>query len=232
MASIKNKGFTLIELMLSMTFVAVLLVTMILAIIHISSTYTKGVTIKSINQAGRDIYDTLKRDGVKDGMAGEPIQPAEGGGLGRACLGNYSYLWNEASSLQDGGSPVNYEGTDTPIIFARVYDTGARYCEPLGAGGYEMIVQRDDSVEMLPADNGDYALHLFTMERTPAFDQLMGDSPIYHIRYVIGTNGIDTMSGDIATLDRSCRPPSDNTNNFNFCSINTFELILKAEQNL
>lgn len=228
MASTKNKGFTLIELMLSMAFVAVLLVTMILAIIHISNTYTKGMTIKSINQAGRDINDTLRRDGVREGLATSPIQPAAGGGLGRVCLGNYSYLWNEAESLLPEGSPVNYQDTDTPIVFARISDTGADYCKPLATGGYNMSVPRDNSVEMLPADRGDYAVHSFTVERTPPFASPIGANSLYHIRYMIGTNGTDTMQGDIATLDRSCRPPSDNTNNFNFCSINTFELILRA----
>lgn len=229
--ALTKKGFTLIELMLSMTFVSVLLITMIMAIIHISNTYTKGATIKAINQAGRDINDMIRRDGVRSGLVQKPIQPAQGGGLGRACLGNYSYVWNDAANLRPGGSPVYYEGTDTPIIFARISDSGSNYCRPTEEGGseYSTKVLRDDATEMLPNDNGDYTMHSFTVERTPSFDSPIGDSPIYHIRYVIGTNEADTISGDIATLDQSCRPPSDNTNNFNFCSINTFELILRAD---
>lgn len=231
MESTNKQGFTLIELMLSMTFVAILLVTMILAIIHISNTYTKGVTIKSINQAGRDINDMLRREGVRANLAVAPVQPADGGGLGRACFGSYSYLWNDSENLLDEGSPVTYQNTDIPIVFARVSDDGSKYCAELVAGGYPMSVPRDNAQELLPSDRGDYALHSLTVERTPSFNDPVGGSPLYHVRYVIGTNGSGTLQGDIATMDRSCRPPADSTNNFNFCSINTFELILKAEAN-
>lgn len=229
MALIKNKGFTLIELMLSMTFVAVLLVTMIMAIMHISNTYTKGVTMKSINQAGRDINDTIRRDGAKPGLVNAPVQPFRGGGLGRVCLGNYSYLWNESSRLLPGGESVNYANTDTPIVFARIADSTAEYCRPLAGGGYKMDVPRANSVEMLPSDQGSYAVHMFNMERTPPFGEAVGATVLYHMKYTIGTNQAGTLVRDIMTLDRSCRPPSHNTNNFNFCSINTFELILRAE---
>lgn len=227
--STKSRGFTLIELMLSMSFVAVLLVTMILAIMHITNTYTKGVTVKSVNQAGRDISDTMRRDGVRVGLVGKPIPPANGGGLGRACLGSYSYIWNEADNLLPGANPVKYKDTDTPIVFARVSDADARYCKVQVGGGYEMLVDRQDAVEMLPDDKGDYALHMFSISRTPDFDQPIGNSPLYHIKYTIGTNEKGSLAGDMATLNKSCRPPSDVENNFNFCSINTFELILRAD---
>lgn len=52
-----QKGFTIIELTLAMTFLAILLITIAFIIIHITTIYQKGLAIKSINSAGRSLID-------------------------------------------------------------------------------------------------------------------------------------------------------------------------------
>lgn len=233
MVSTKNKGFTLVELMISMAFIGILLIVMTLSIIHVSTMYSKGLTIKAINQAGRDLGDALKRDGANlAGLTVSPIvQPTEQGtgGLGRLCLGSYSYLWNQASALQPGGAPINYRDTTTPIVLARVSDPNAGYCKKQTNDNYNTVVDRNNAVEMLPADKGDFALHALSLDRTPPLGSPLAGSSLYDIKYTVGTNQTDTLDGAINTLDRSCKPPSDTTNNFNFCSINEFEIILRVD---
>ena len=57
----KQRGFTLIELMLAMTFISVLLLAIAMTIIQIGNIYNKGTTVKEINQAARAIADDVSR---------------------------------------------------------------------------------------------------------------------------------------------------------------------------
>lgn len=55
MTQVKSRGFTIIELMLSMTFLAMLMLVIALTTIQISNIYNKGVTLREVNQAGRSV---------------------------------------------------------------------------------------------------------------------------------------------------------------------------------
>ena len=57
----KQTGFTLIELMLAMTFISVLLLAIAMTIIQIGTIYNRGVTLKEVSQAARSISDELNR---------------------------------------------------------------------------------------------------------------------------------------------------------------------------
>lgn len=57
----KQSGFTMVELMLAMAFVAVLLILIAVSIIYISRIYNKGITIRELNQVGRTVSDDLLR---------------------------------------------------------------------------------------------------------------------------------------------------------------------------
>ncbi len=226
MLSTKRQGFTLIELMLAMSFIGILLIAMAVSIINLTHLYSKGITIKSVNQAGRDLGVALRRDAANISVVTAPIvQPSDSGsgGLGRLCLGNYSYIWNSPDKLASK-TAVNYaDATTTPIVLARVVDGGGSYCQAV-AGVYPVIVTKANATEMLPADNGDYALRSLTLDRVPPIGSAAKANMLYDLRYTIGTN----EQGTIDTLDQSCKPPSAATGNFNFCSVNTFELIVRA----
>lgn len=58
----RRHGFTLIELMLAMAFVSVLLLAIATIAIQAGKLYNRGLTLKSINQSGREIGDILRRD--------------------------------------------------------------------------------------------------------------------------------------------------------------------------
>ena len=97
MTSNKNtnqiQGFTLVELLLAMTGVAILLVAVATTTIQLMNMYHKGITIKTINSAGREVGDTIKRDGLS-AKGRDIVQVASSdsgtGGLGRLCFGSYT----------------------------------------------------------------------------------------------------------------------------------------------
>lgn len=224
-----KNGFTLIELMLAMTFIAILMIAIAVSTIETMHLYSKGLAIKSVNQAGRDLGDSIRRDAASVGVVKSPIiQPdAPGaGGLGRLCLGGVSYLWNTPESLQQGSEKgVTYtDNTAKKIILARVVDAGGNYCTKAGEV-YPIAVSSQAANEMLPSDNGDLALHSLTLDRVPPLTEAsVPNEALYDIRYIIGTND----AGTINTGDLSCNPPSDANQNFNFCSINNFEMIVRV----
>ncbi len=47
-----ESGFTIVELLMAMSFIAVLLVVITLTIIQISGIYNKGLTMRAVNQSG------------------------------------------------------------------------------------------------------------------------------------------------------------------------------------
>jgi prepilin-type N-terminal cleavage/methylation domain-containing protein len=57
-----KKGFTLIELMLAMSFISVLLLSIAMVGIQAGKMYSRGIVLRDVNQAGRDISDTIRRD--------------------------------------------------------------------------------------------------------------------------------------------------------------------------
>ena len=50
-----KKGFTLIELMLAMSFISVLLLSIAMVGIQAGKMYSRGIVLRDVNKAGRDI---------------------------------------------------------------------------------------------------------------------------------------------------------------------------------
>lgn len=57
----KKRGFTIVELALSMTFIAVLLVTIAYLTINISAIYQKGLAMRAVTSTGRQVVEELKK---------------------------------------------------------------------------------------------------------------------------------------------------------------------------
>jgi type II secretory pathway pseudopilin PulG len=113
-----KKGFTIIELMLAMSFLAVLLITIAILTIRIVSIYQKGLTIRAISSTGRQLIDDFTRsvataqivdtanresyfiektdniDIDNDGNSEPGVQL-----FGAFCTGSFSYLWNTGYAI-------------------------------------------------------------------------------------------------------------------------------------
>ena len=148
-------GFTLIELLLAMSFLSVLLIAITTSTLQIIGLYTKGVTLKSINLAGRDVADSFRRDALASADGIRYVSPDKGGGLGRLCFGTMSYVWSPAAKLQQG-SAIRYQNDTRQgdargdmIVLARVADAGAQYCNPTARGTYSTDVFLSKATELL-----------------------------------------------------------------------------------
>jgi hypothetical protein len=127
--STKKTGFTIIELLLAMTFLALLLIGITLLIIRITAIYQKGLTVRAINTTGRVLIDDFTRT-----VSGSPIvnvsfaedENAAGkvkdyffenlneAGVqmsGGFCTGAFSYIWNTAYAIKDDNRLISYNGS-------------------------------------------------------------------------------------------------------------------------
>lgn len=125
-----QKGFTLIELMIALAFVAFILIFATTAVIQVMQTYNKGVAVKQINQAGRTTLDTLARflREADPGAVNVSVMSSQR----RLCLGSVSYVWNLYNT--PSGSANRYDD-GSPLTFARVNDASNAMCTPT-AGVY------------------------------------------------------------------------------------------------
>ena len=231
----KTYGFTLIELMLAMTFIAVLLMAIAMTTIQIGNIYNKGITLREVNQAGRAVSDDLQRSvalavpfdvtpKVDDSAETANSKFVKRDGGGRLCLGRYTYAWTYGKTLAKvSGAPAVYNYYDTngsgsnPVRFAKVNDPGAALCnDPT------LPVPRADASELLVSGDRDLVVHAFDII-TKAQDPVTGQA-IYAITMKIGTNDNEQLT----TNDASCKPPAEGAGLENYCSVNQFDIIARA----
>lgn len=229
MSRVKTNGFTLVELMLAMSFISLLLLAIAMTTIQVSNIYTKGITLREVNQAGRAVSDELQRS-IASSVPFE-IDPASPNnkyisqtGGGRLCTGRYTYAWNFGSALKGGtGAPLimnKYLAGDTAQIhFVKVSDSGSTLCTTTPS---LPAIDHSKATEMLTGGDRDLALHKFTITKG-AEDDALGQA-IYAISMVIGTND----RAELVTGDTSCKPPSEGQGNENYCSVNQFDMIARA----
>ena len=234
----RRHGFTLIELMLSMAFISILILAIASVTIKIGNMYNRGLVLKAVNQAGRDIDNTIRRDflqsrylhihKVDDTNSVIKIDDAGQMRSGRFCLGNYSYLWNTPEVLDKGldGDGVVYDPDGNRINFVRVTDRGAALCQP-DASGYENELTADQNITHLlksQSDEDDVVLSIHSMAVTPVVAAEGASEGLYRLQMTIGTSKL----GELDTMVGQCKPPSDNQSNFDFCAINQFDTIVRT----
>ena len=221
----KKTGFTLIELMLAMTFIAFLLVIIAMTTIQISHIYNKGLTLREVNQVGRSVSEDLQRSIGASAPFDVDVSSLTtryilNDGGGRLCIGRYSYAWNYGKSLMgDSGAPAAFNKYDdnTLVRFAKVNDASASLCtDPTRS------VPKADATEMLAAGDRDLAVHKFIV--TNASTDTQSSQALYAISMILGTNDQTQLS----TGDASCRPPAEGNGNEDYCSVNQFDIVVRA----
>lgn len=227
----ETKGFTLIELMLAMTFISVLLVAIAMTTIQISNIYNKGITLREVNQAGRSISTELQRSIASsvpfDVTPKTPSSPPTSTskfvsypGGGRLCLGAYTYAWNYGSALAGGvGAPsiYNYYTDGTTVRFAKVQDAGGSLCANVSAK-----IDRSVSTDLLTTGDRNLVMQSFSISQTsndPGTSQA-----VYAISMVIGTNDRQQLTTDSA----SCKSPAAGIGDQDYCSVNQFDIVARA----
>lgn len=228
----KTKGFTIIELMLAMTFIAVLLMAVAMTTIQISNIYTKGITLREVNQAGRTLTDEFQRSiassvpfDVTPRIDNSPATAAskyvKWDGGGRLCLGSYSYAWNYGRALAGGtGAPPvlnKYATGSAAIRFVKVLDPNGGLCANL-----DSPIDASKASEILSSGDRDLVLHNFKIAKTES-DASFGQS-LYAISFLVGTNDREQLAAN----DASCKPPAEGVGGEDYCSVNQFEIVARA----
>lgn len=225
-----KQGFTLIELMLAMTFISILLLSITMVGIQAGRMYSRGVVLRDVNQAGRDISDTFRRDFLqanagKINITGLRVPNNENWTTGRLCLGAHSYVWNNPKYLDDPsllGANRLFKVDGNPINLVRVVDADGGLCKRDGSGRYPETVDMAKSSNLLrPISSGDgsIGIHNVTLEK------ITSDSSreaLYRLTFTLGTSKMSEIRNS------SCKAPDEAESNFEFCAINKFEMIVRT----
>lgn len=225
-----KKGFTLVELTLSLTFISILLLSIAMTIIQVSGQYNRGLTMKAVTLAGSNIATDLQKSvsstmpfSIDNGSA-QYYADAYGG---RLCLDRYSYIWNYGKAINDGTSQNKFASGSDVIRFVKVPDVGAIYCLD-----NKRVIDSADAVDLLSSGDRNLSIHAFSItsdkEATEGvlpstYDKISG-SRIYTISYTIGTNDAFALTDDYT----ACKQPGVNGADLNYCSVESFAISATA----
>jgi prepilin-type N-terminal cleavage/methylation domain-containing protein len=93
-----RRGFTLVELLLAMTFFSLILMFVTASFLQVSQAYNKGITVKRIHESGRAVLAEMSRALVQGSTVAGGVQ-APGGCL---IVAGTRYVWN--SGFHGSGS--------------------------------------------------------------------------------------------------------------------------------
>lgn len=232
MSHVDKRGFTIIELMLAMTFISVLLLGIAMTIIQIGTIYNRGMALKEVNQSARDIGADVRRtistaDAIK--LDTDLVKTSSGG---RLCLGTVSYIWNTGKAFStDDPAIVWFSGDPShqkKIRFLKVPDTSKIYCakDSDGSLSYTTITTTStpEAQELLP--EGDHALNVYNFNviaRAEARDDTTSQQ-LYGVDYTIGSGDISAMNA----TQTACIPPGQAGSDLAYCNVQSFSLVIRA----
>jgi len=237
----RQKGFTLIELMLAMSFISVLLLAVAMTIIQIGTIYNKGLALKELNQASRDVAtDVRKALSAADGIdtSKDYVEVKNDGNTavagGRICLGSYSYIWNTLAAFGDPEDATDndshlthYESNPNKIVqLVKVPDPSKIYCakQTSGALTYQTIRNADTDVAQELLAQGDHSLSITHLSLTPSTRDDATREALYTFNYTPGTGSLTAMN-----LDQSaCLDASQAKSDLAYCNVVQFSLVVRA----
>ena len=218
----EQEGFTIIELSLAMAFIAMLLLAIALLTSQISSVYNKGLTLKSVNDAGllvsRDLQQTLNTS--------IPAQVIfrNGDGGGRICANNVVYAWNYAGRISNGTYGFygrNRLSTGTEEVRLVRFTGGVSFCTAV-MGVYPLI-PNDPSARLTQLLNGGDASLVLHPDITFSEAAVNGDDlqRIYSISFILGTAVMPGIGAN------GCKAPTSKVDD-EYCAVNRFDFTARA----
>jgi len=248
MMNTRKQGFTIIELLLAMSFISVLLLAIAMTILQVSQSYNRGITLNEVNQAGRAISLELTR-AIQGSNGIMPIADPSNESApwkpnrdhfrtnndgGRLCVGQYSYIWNYGKTINAGiDVQLNkFQGATSaskPVTFIKVADPGGYYCR--GADAVTpAIATTAASSELLARGDHSLAVHSFSITTSPASIDTASSQVLYVINFVIGTNDTAALrSVDPNNPDSIlCEGPGEEGADIEYCSVQQFTIAVRA----
>ena len=251
----KSHGFTIIELLLAMTFVSMLLLAIAMTIVQIANTYNKGMILKEVNQVSRSLGEELARamrsssTFSNDPAARRYVNNAWGG---RLCMGQYSYIWNYGTALSevntnrnqysspnmDGNKVTDGSGTRYEITFVKAPDTGGTYCIADASSGKYPNINPVGAVELMKSGDHTLAIHAFGLDSAATAKDTLSSQQIYKVSYTIGTDKVNAITsnpgicnvpgGSGPTAVYCCKPPGQPGSDLNYCEVQKFTVVLRV----
>jgi type II secretory pathway pseudopilin PulG len=224
----RSQGFTLIELMLAMAFIALLLLAVALTIIQIANIYNRGLLLKEVNQVSRSIGDELDRSMRSasifslDPSANRYVSNTAGG---RLCLGQYTFVWNYRAAVVANNPDLNRYTNNQLMTFAKVPDPGSSLCVRGVNPPYRYPnVNPSGATELVP--NGDHTLsiHAVTVASASTAEDILSSQRLYRISFVLGTSDLNALD----STRTACKPPSQPGADLTYCSVQQFTLVLRV----
>ena len=229
-----TQGFTLIELMLAMTFISVLLLAIAMTIIQIGTIYNKGMTVKEINQSGRAISSDVSRTAAAAAGLNLATDMRTNAVGGRLCFASYSYVWNYQFAVElerDGVSQPGlnvYEGSTKELHLVKVPDPAKIYCSMNSTGGYLYAgirtVDAPSVQELLPSGDATIGINQFTIPSTTRVSDGTTKQSLYTLLFAIGSGRTSAMT----TNRLACLPPGTPGSDLTYCNVQQFGLVLKT----
>lgn len=192
-----QRGFTLVELLLAMTFIAFLLLFIVSAILQATRLYVKGQAIRQINQSGRQVMTSLK----DDLRYAKPVYVAD---KHRLCVSGTTYVWNTESPANPVflnkymSDPIGTGLSSTPLRFVSVKD-------PLGA-----LCLTSDPID--PSRASDIIGASVTLLKFSLSQQ----GGLWQVSLILSTNGDNTAVPGPTPSGYMCNPMNE------FCAFGDF----------
>lgn len=217
----KQRGFTLVELTLSIAFLGSLILIASAIIVQTIGIYNKGVALKQINQAGRSLVEDINRLS----SSGFEVRLADNGKTGYLCIKDSntwrSYTW---SSVQAGigttSTPNAKQFTldNVPVSLVRSNEgvNGDPYCQlpsivdvPMSANAVTPILTKQ--------------VRILSVNITPS-----NNAAMQKIAFWIGTHdssgSVPGMTPDFDAVTSTWRCQGGNLGNF--CAVSKFETVI------
>lgn len=218
-------GFTIIEMTLVIAFLAVLVLGVVYIGIMAGKMYTKGASMKSLNQVGREVTDQVRRDvNVADPSKIKIVSPGSGS-AGRLCLGSVSYVWNIAGTSLSASTQIKSQKDNKAISFVRALDAGGMLCESTPGIGYPTTIPQNIIYrELLTQSQISFVVYKVAIAELTS--NVSSHGRLYSVDMTIGTDQEGTVTDEAGST--ICRPPSDASANLDFCVVRSFESIVRA----
>jgi len=201
----RQQGFTLVELSMSLIFIAFIILFLTTTLLSIMQTYNKGIWLNQINLAGRQINSDIS-DQVRfsnDTVIIDNINQ-------RLCVGNVSYIWNTATSIKNRYDNETDVAT-TKLRFVRVLGSGNKYC---------------NSAEMPKRDDSNTSIMLGPGVIIQKFIATEGMASLLRIRAVFSTENDVQPELNPETNHYQCKIAGKFTlDNNQFCAFAEFDII-------
>lgn len=211
-----HKAFTAVELIIALAFISSLLLIVAVTVIQISNMYSRGITIKAVNQAGTTISTDLQKS-IETSMpfsvdvsSTQYVRDNQGG---RLCLNTYSYIWNYGNALNAGTATNKYASGNLPIRLVKIRDPGGSYClNP------KSNISTTDAIDLLNSGDRTLAVQSFDIKsESGAYDKLT-NSRLYTVSFRVGTNKKENLTADYF----SCLEPGQIGSDLSYCSVEMF----------